>query len=230
MPYILSPLITENSLPMWQEDAVYKKESLYSISQNKLPPVNYDKHIICGHSLTHAEAPKHIQNHGKTIDQYFEANYFYGKCTVIRLEGNKYKKVDDHIFHWEVSLKELQDSLDGMRPSKLLITTNNYRKNKDGFHDPNYVLTLSKEAANWLIENPRFNLFGTSWKSTDHCPGSYERPIHSIIFQKAIILECLDLEKVPSGEYFLSAFPLRIEGASESPLTPILFTKDELKI
>jgi arylformamidase len=67
-----------------------------------------------------------------------------------------------------------------------------------------------------------------TWKSSDYKPGSAERPIHKTLFKKAVILECLNLSEVPEGMYFLNAFPLRIEGASESPACPVLFTKNEL--
>ena len=48
-------------------------------------------------------------------------------------------------------LKELKVVLGNKAPDKLLLTTDHYLKNKDGFHDPNYVLTLTQEAADWLI-------------------------------------------------------------------------------
>jgi len=104
-----------------------------------------------------------------------------------------------------------------------------YPKNNDGYHDPNYVLTLGQEAADWLISSKDFNFYGTSWKSSDYTPGSTERPIHKTLFKQAVIAECLDLEAVPSGDYFIVAYPLRIKDSSESPVTPVLFTYDELK-
>jgi arylformamidase len=228
MPYILSPLITEESEGMWSEGQAYKKEGIYKIEEGKLPPVNYDKHIINSHSLTHAEAPMHTQENGKTIDSFFNGNFFHGKCRVVRLKGDNYKKVNTNTFHWEVSLSELQLALDNKQPDKILLTIDNYKKNKDGYHDPNIVLTLTQEAADWLIENKSFSLYGTSWKSSDFKPGGVDRPIHNTLFKQAVILECLDLEKVPEGEYFLVAYPLRIKGASESPVTPVLFTYDEI--
>ena len=103
MPYILSPLIKENMEGMWFEGAPYSKESIYSIELEKKPPVNYDFHKIKSHSLTHIESPKHINNDGKSVDQYFSGNYFFGKCTVFRLEGNNYKEVGEGVYHWEVT-------------------------------------------------------------------------------------------------------------------------------
>ena len=229
MPYILSPLIKENMTPLWFEGSPYEKENIYKIADNKMPPINYDKHILKPHSLTHAESEKHICLNGKSIDQYFSSDSFFGKCHVIKLRGNNYKKIDSNIYHWEITENELLEEIKNIpHLSKIIISTEFYPKNIDGFHDPNYVLTLSSSAANYLASLPDFNLYGTSWKSSDYMPGKKERPIHKTLFTKAIILECLDLENVPAGEYFLSAFPLRLENASESPLTPVLFTKHEI--
>jgi len=239
MPYILSPKIVENTEIMWMEGAVYEKQSIHKIQEGKLPPVNYDLHKIKPHSLTHAEGSLHVLENGKSIDQYFSnPSYFYGSCLVIKLLGNNYKLINSEkrIFHWEITLQELIDNLERVvghkienGPDKILISTEIYHTNLQGYHDPNYVLTLSKEAAEFLVKNNNFNLFGTSWKSTDYNPGGVDRPIHKTIFTKAIIFELLDLEKVPEGEYFFVGFPLRLQNASESPVTPVLFCTEELK-
>jgi arylformamidase len=213
---------------MWREGSPYQRKSIYQIKDGELPPVNYDEHRIKSHSLTHAEAPKHTQSDGKSIDQFFAGNYFHGKCTVTRLKGDGYKKMSNDIYHWEVSLTELKNALNNSIPNKLLLSTDIYHLDSNGYHDPNYVLTLSLEAAEWLVSNSKFNLYGTSWKSSDYSPGSAQRPVHNKLFTQAVILENLDLSKVPEGEYFLVAYPIRIEGASESPVTPVLFNFDEL--
>lgn len=221
------------------EGPVYEKESIYKIQEGKLPPVNYDLHKIKSHSLTHAEGSLHVIESGKPVDEYFaNPKYFYGNCLVVKLQGDNYKLINSEkkIYHWEISLQELLANIRRVTgrnptsgPDKIIISTAKYPTNLQGYHDPNYVLTLSEEAAEFLIKNENFNLYGTSWKSTDYSPGSKERPIHKIIFRKAIIFELLDMNNVPEGEYFFVGFPLRLENASESPVTPVLFSKDELK-
>lgn len=235
MPYILSRPIVLNSEIMWMEGPVYEKENIYSIQEGKLPPVNYDLHKIKSHSVTHVEGSLHVLKDGKSVDQYFEnSKYFYGACIVIKLAGNSYKLVNAEkgIYHWEVSKEELETTISKIKKdfqiTKVLLTTEYYPTNNQGYHDPNYVLTLSEEAADYLISFPDFNMYGTSWKSSDFKPGSSERPIHKKLFSKAIVFELLDLKNVPEGEYFFVGFPVRLEAASESPVTPVLFTKSEL--
>ena len=237
MPYILSPPIVIDSEVMWFEGPVYEKETIYKIEDGKLPPVNYDVHKIKSHSLTHAEGSLHVVKNGKSIDTYFEnSSYFYGKCIVVKLKGDGYKLVNKEkkIYHWKVTREELREAVCRATRNeecfeKVLLSTEIYPISSNGYHDPSYVLTLSEEAAEYLVENSKFNLFGTSWKSSDYVPASPERPIHKKLFSKAIIFELLDLKNVPEGEYFFVGFPLRIQGSSESPVTPVLFKEDELK-
>lgn len=230
MPYVLSPKINHNSQSMWMEGPAYEKKSIYSISSGKLPPVNYDEHILRPHSLTHFETPAHTINDGKRLDSYYQdLNHFFGETLVIKLQGNKYESKGDGIFHWVISKEELEAKLKGKKtPQKILISTDFYPLNNDGYHNPNYVLTLSQEAADYLISLDGFHLYGTSWKSSDFNPGKPERPIHNTLFKKAGILENLALENVPEGSYFMTAFPLPLGEASESPVVPVLFTKEEL--
>ena len=233
MPYVLSPKINHNSQAMWMEGPAYEKKAIYSISSGKLPPVNYDEHILRPHSLTHFETPAHTINDGKRLDSFYhDLNNFYGETLVIKLQGSKYSSIGNGISHWVISKNELEVKIQSLNlkgtPKKILISTDFYPINNDGYHDPNYVLTLSQEAADYLISLEGFHLYGTSWKSSDFNPGKPERPIHNTLFKKAGILENLDLKNVPEGIYFMTAFPLPLGEASESPVVPVLFTKEEL--
>jgi arylformamidase len=234
MPYVLSPIIKLDSPGMWSEGAAYEKKSIYSIESGKNPPVNYDTHILKPHSLTQQETPAHTQKDGKMLDLFYKEDlkHFYGQALVIKLSGNRYKAVSNEISHWVISKEEIQERLEFLNikqlPNKILITTENYPENTQGYHDPNYVLTLSQEAADFLVSNDNFDLYGTTWKSSDFNPGKAERPIHNTLFKNALILENLVLNEVPEGIYFMTAFPLPLQGASESPVVPVLFIKDEL--
>ena len=233
MPYVLSPLIPQNSPGMWFEGSAYEKKNIYSISSKKNPPVNYDEHILRPHSLTHIETPAHTLSDGKKLDFYYLNNQksFYGRVLVIKLAGNRYESKGQDVFHWLISRNEIEEKINSFSCSnleKILISTDFYPVNNEGYHDPNYVLTLSQEAADYLISHVEFNLYGTSWKSTDFNPGIADRPIHNTIFKKALILENLNLKDVPEGKYFLSAFPIPLIGASESPVVPVLYSEKEM--
>lgn len=240
MPYILSPIIKENFPGMWSEGNPYKKEIIFDINSPnpQSPPVNYSSYTLKPHSLPHIEGSAHTQKDGLTVDRYFSSlklRSFWGKALVVRLKESQFKQHEtiEHIKIWEVTLKELQEGIfesskNNKIPDRLILSLEDTPLTKEGLHDPNFVLILSQEAADYLISNENFCLYGTSWKSSDFKPGSKERPIHNTLFKRAIIMECLDLHKVPMGEYFLNAFPIALEGASEAPVCPVLFTKEEI--
>ena len=234
MPHILSPIISKKLPGLWGEGRPYESATIYDI-HNKAPnspSVQYESHLLKPHSLPHMDAPGHIIPGGHTIDWFFKENQFdrfYGKALVIRLKGNT---TAPHV----VTLEELKSNVHRVTnkhtpPNRLLLTLDNYPSDENGLHSQNHPLVLSEAAANWLInENPKFCVYGTSWKSTDFQPGSKERPIHKILFSKNVgIFECLHMKDVPEGEYYWFAVPLPLENASESPVCPILLTDAEFK-
>ncbi len=240
MPYVLSPIIKESFEGMWFEGAPYKKETIYDINSAdpKSPPVNYSAYTIKPHSLPHIEGAAHTVKDGKTVDKYFSQptlRSFWGKTLVVKLKGSAFKQHETvpTAKVWEVTVEQLKKGIleasgSVIVPDRLILTLDEIPLTKDGLHDQNYVLILSLEAAEYLIKNSNFCLYGTSWKSSDFKPGSKERPIHNTLFKQAVIMECLDLNKVPQGQYLLNAFPIPLEGASESPVCPVLFTKEEI--
>jgi len=234
MIYQLAHPITTKISGMWNEGSPYSKNKLYEIIDNALPPVNYSEYLLKPHSITHAEAPLHVTLNDKDILSFFHhSKYFFGECLVIRLKGNNYQKQNNSKIHlWEIGLEELkqaiEETLQGKNFSgKILITSDFYPLDINQMHDPNYVLILSQEAADYLVSIDNFHLYGTSWKSSDFKPGSSERPIHKTLFKKAIIVELLNLKDVPAGIYQYSGVPLPLENASESPIAPILYREND---
>jgi arylformamidase len=235
MPYILSPIIEAGSPGMWAEGPAYETKPIYQIVEGKFPPVNYAEHIIRPHSLTHIETPAHTIKDGERLETFYQhkLQFFYGPAVVLRLTGNHYQNLGNGIYHWVISTEQILARMAALKlsklPAKVLITSENAPQNAQGFHDPNYVLTLSQAAADFLVSQEQFEIYGTSWKSSDFNPGKPERPIHNTLFKRGLILENLLLHQVPEGQYFLTAFPLPLKGASESPVVPVLFSHAELK-
>jgi kynurenine formamidase len=193
--------------------------------------------------LPHADAPAHILPNGKTIEKYFEnldgSSPFWGPCVVLHMGADQYVQVPDssgapaHAL-LRVTLKHLQEALfrvTGARecPERLLLTSPDVPEGLGMSHHPDWVLVLDWDAAEWLAKSGKLVLYGTSWKSTDFMPGSRERPIHTLLFESALIYECLKLRHVPEGSYLWVGPPLPLEGASESPACPVLFSREELR-
>ncbi len=227
MLYNIGNLVQLNSDNYWNEGSPYTKTNIYKKSSGAMPPVNYDSHTLKPHSLTHVESARHTLNDGQTLDILINEHpeYFYGDCVLMKFDG-KYKQIDENIFVKEITLNEILSKINELHltiiPPKILITTHNYPIDSFGYHKQNYVLILSLEAAKFISETIGFNAFGTSWKSSDYQPNSADRPIHNIILSKGVIYELLNLNHVPEGRYTFSGMPLYLQGASESPVTPIL--------
>jgi len=237
MPKILASLIRVGQPGMWREGVAYEKNSIYKITKNSdLPPVNYDEHILRPHSICHVDAPSHIVAGGKTVDDYFKDEFLkkslFGKVTVLRFDNlvPVLNKATGHeVFY--IGKEQLTEKLHGdlNLPNKIIISLGDRFLDQEGNNPENLVLVLTESAVSYLKINTQFNMFGSSWKSTDFQPGSSERPIHKALFEKdVLIIECLNLKGVKEGNYFLSAFPLPLVGASESPVCPVLFEEHEL--
>ena len=241
MPYILSAPL-HNDLPgLWGEGAPYESKIIYDIrsSDPSKPPVHYQAHTLKPHSIPHIDAPGHIIPGGQTVEQCFSEQWlhcFYGQAVVVKLTGKRWEKFngDSGLFLWRVELSELRSEIERVTgstevPAKLLLTAAEVPLTKDGFHDSKFILVLSPQAAEWLAGSTNFSAYGTSWKSSDFEPNSRERPIHKILFRRAVLFEHLKLDHVPEGSYFFCAFPLMLRAATESPVTAVLFTQAELE-
>ena len=240
MPYLLSPLISQELPGLWGEGAPLEIENIYDIHSDdpKKPPVHYNSYHLKPHSLPHVDAPGHIIPEGKKIEDLLRSEsteIFYGRTLVVKLKGNRFQLIDEQagLYVWKVNQEELFKEIYRLCPAekiprRILVTANEAPLHPSGFHDPNYVLVLEKGAAEALVEIDGFCLYGTSWKSADFEPGSRERPVHKVFFEKGAVMEMLKLDHVPEGEYFMSAFPVPIQGATESIVCPVLYTKEEL--
>ncbi len=230
MPYVIAPMIRRDMPGLWGEGPPYSAETIYALGDGpKSPPVNYEAHTFRPHSLCHFDAPSHIVGDGASIGGLFRSNpeIFYGDCFVVKLRGSAFipNPRDPAVSHWSVSREDLAEGLarvGALGAEKVLLGFDGVEEYF--FADPARALSLSEGAVDLLLERGKLNLFGTVWKSADYEPASRERPIHRKLFGAgAGILECLNLSVVPEGKYFLSAFPLPVESASESMVCPVLF-------
>ena len=80
---------------------------------------------------------------------------------------------------------------------------------------------LSETAGRFLLDH------GVITAGTDGfslAPPGKEETIHTLLLGGGMaLIESLDLDHVPDGTYFLSALPLRIQGAEAAPCRAVLF-------
>ena len=144
------------------------------------------------HAGTHIDAPLHFWEDGSPVDD-LRLNTFYGKCTVISVEG----------------------ILTGDDMERLLP----YCKRRVLFHG-NGNTYLSHSAAIVLADS-KVVLVGTDADSIAP-PFDEARPHRELARAGITVLENLDLGAVAPGKYYLIALPLKIDGADASPVRAVL--------
>ena len=149
------------------------------------------------HAGTHIDAPLHYNEEGKSVDS-LRLNTFYGKCTVITVEG----------------------ILTGDDMERLLP----YCKRRILFRGLGNTY-LSQSAAIVLAES-KVVLVGTDAESI--APSFDEARPHRELARAGIaILENLNLENIDDGEYELCAFPVKLGGLEAAPCRAILLEMEK---
>ena len=149
------------------------------------------------HAGTHIDAPLHFSEDGSAIDD-LRLNTFYGKCTVITVEG----------------------VLTGDDMERLLP----YCKRRILFRGLGNTY-LSQSAAIVLAES-KVVLVGTDAESI--APSFDEARPHRELARAGIaVLENLNLENIDDGDYELCAFPLKLGGLEAAPCRAILLEMEK---
>ena len=152
---------------------------------------------MCVHAGTHIDAPLHFSEDGSSIDG-LRLNTFYGKCTVITVEGIL-----------------TGDDMDRLLP---------YCKRRVLFRGLGNTY-LSHSAAIVLAES-KVVLVGTDADSIAP-PFDEARPHRELARAGIAVLENLNLENIDDGEYELCAFPVKLGGLEAAPCRAILLEMEK---
>jgi arylformamidase len=188
-------------------DTEFRREEVSSIRRGS--PFNLSKLVMSAHTGTHIDTPAHFIERAETIDQY-PVNDFILPARVIEIEDKDCIKVQ------ELSEHEMVEG------EAVLFKTDNSASGRcrSGLFSERYVY-LSGEAAEYCVQK-RVRLVGIDYITID-LPGDDAFPVHHrLLGNNILILEGIDLEKVPPGRYILSCLPLRISGAEASPVRAVL--------
>ncbi len=152
---------------------------------------------MCTHAGTHIDAPLHFCEDGSPVDN-IRLNTFYGKCTVITVEG----------------------ILTGDDMERLLP----YCKRRILFHGEGNTY-LSQSAAIVLADSDVV-LVGTDADSIAP-PFDEARPHRELARAGIVVLENLNLSAIDDGEYELCAFPVKLGGLEAAPCRAILLEMEK---
>lgn len=181
--------------PVYKDDPKPEVEMLKSMEALDEYNLSYIK--MTTHTGTHIDAPLHYCEDGNSIDQ-LRLNTFYGKCTVITVEGI-------------LTGEDMERLLPYCKPRIL------FRGNGKTY--------LSHSAAIVLAES-RVRLVGTDAESIA-TPFDEARPHRELARANITVIENLNLSAIKDGEYDLCAFPIKLAGLEAAPCRAILFEMEK---
>jgi len=145
------------------------------------------------HTGTHIDAPKHIIDSGRSVDE-INLDRFSGRVRVENISKCSNKKDISGI------LKKCKGILFKVSKRKKVIT---------------------KEDAKLLVKNGA-KIIGTEGLSIEDT-SCKSHPVHQLLLKNGvIIIENLDLQKVKNGYYNLISFPLKIKKGDGAPVRAVL--------
>ncbi len=207
--------IHDLTLTISPEMVVYKnkeeKKPQIILTKTLAQGANESKIVIDAHTGTHLDAPRHMIEHGVTIERV-SLEKCIGPCVVLDMTF-----VAEKITEKDILIKKNQIKKNDI---VLLKTKNVYGT---GF-DFNFVY-LQKTGAAFLaqqgIKAVGINALGIEREQPEH-------DTHRLLFEHGIsIIEGLQLAKIKEGRYFFVGLPLKIKGADASPIRAVLIEEIE---
>jgi len=191
-------------LPVWPGDPPIAVERTAEISKGH--PANLTRITMGSHTGTHVDAPAHFIDGGATVDR-IPIGRFIGKARVVRVDGPSIRATEIR-------------RLDLAGVTKVLFRTRNSRKLRRRRFDQGYV-AVAPSGARRLVEKG-IDLVGVDYLSVE--PFANRRfETHKILLGAGVVVvEGLDLAKVPEGDYELLCFPLLLKGGDGAPARVVL--------
>lgn len=204
--YDISVLLGIESI-CYPGDTPYSRDLILTIEGSGI--CNLSKLVLSAHSGTHIDTPLHFIPNGKSIDKY-PVQGFILPAAVVNIEDRE-----------SIRPSELEN-IDIKKGDAILFRTDNSRSGRcrSGIFCENFVY-LSTEAADFCAKK-KVSLVGIDYTTIER-PGDETFPAHrKILGNNILVLEGINLDRVPPGRYTLFCLPLRIKGGEASPVRAIL--------
>ena len=200
------------SVPIHGDMPVYAGDPRVGVrpaaQMSKGHPFNSLRLSLGSHTGTHVDAPYHFDQGGTTVDR-LPLETFYGPA-VVRDVGDT-EAIDERVL-------EGLDVPSGTQ--RLLLKTRNSRLWEDAQFHQQFV-SVTPQGARWLVERG-LRLVGIDYLSIEAF-GSLEYATHHTLLRAGVVIvEGLDLGRVPPGEYTLLCFPLRLAEGGGAPARAVL--------
>lgn len=188
------------------------------ITWTKMDVHNYYSEVIfmSTHTGTHMDAPSHFVNNVSSIDK-ISVNRFISNALLIKIE----KDSDELITASEIEASKVK-ILEGNTIVFSTLWENEVDKDYFFSHNPG----LSEDAAKYLI-NKKVNAVCIDSPSIDRGSDS-NFPAHKLLLSREILIveNLCNLSKLSSKNFTLIMIPLKLSGASGSPIRAIAIDKN----
>jgi arylformamidase len=196
-----------NTMPVWPGDPPVQLLPKSHESRDKTHIVSLASISMGTHTGTHIDAPFHMIQSGKRLNE-FPLDTFVGKATVVEIPGVR-----------SIGRARLEP-LNWNGIERVLFKTDNSQHWQDGKFFEEFIY-LEPDAAEFLAELG-VRLVGIDYLSIDKFH-SAAHPTHFALLTRGIlILEGLNLNAVPGGEYTMYALPLNLQDVDGAPTRVIL--------
>lgn len=169
--------------------------------------VNLTDLNMSAHTGTHADAPAHFIQGGKTIDE-MEISHFIGRAKVLDFSDKEY-----YIDATDLADKGIE------KGDIILLKTHNSARLHEAEYLTDYVY-LTAEAAEYLAEREILTV-GIDFLTIDGPDTDF--PAHYALLGAGIVIfEGLNLLDIEAGEYEMVALPIKIAGGDGAPARVLL--------
>jgi arylformamidase len=206
MIYDVSVPIT-NQIPVWPTDPPVKLRTQTHPARDKSHNVRVTGIEMGAHTGTHIDAPWHMMENGRTLKD-IPLDTLIGPAQVVQITGTaSISRAHVEGFNWT-------------NTERVLFKTENSEHWNEGRFYEEFVY-LEPEAAELLVKRG-IRLVGIDYLSIDRFK-SESHPSHFVLLEKnVVIVEGLDLSRVPPGRYEMIALPLNLQDVDGAPARVIL--------
>lgn len=195
-------------LAVWPGDPPIEIRQTAQISQGD--GVNLTQLSLGAHNGTHIDAPLHFLDRQPGVDE-LDLQALVGTVHVL-----DFTELTSHI-----TAQDLAATLPDGAERVLFKTRNSaiWEANSTDFQ-PDYI-ALSTEGAEWLVSRG-IKLVGIDYLSIEEFEPAEPVTHRTLLAQKIVILEGLDLSRIEPGEYTIFALPLKIKNGDGAPARVLL--------
>lgn len=210
--YDLSLTISEE-LPVWPGDPGAHIILTSSIKEGA--EANLTRVEMGAHTGTHIDAPFHFEPDGAGIDE-LPIGTLVGPCRVYEIKGPQ-----------EGLGAAILRGLDFYGVTRALFKTENSRLWEQGITEfQKKYIHITEDGAGFLVERG-IKLVGVDYLSVEKYASPDHSTHHTLLRNQVVVVEGLNLSKVPPGDYQLMALPMKIKGADGAPARVVIAQQTE---